>query len=164
MVVCHPASSLFHYLPGITLPPLVFWGAAVPGWVSTLSPLIQNVHSTKTVSESLAEWKLIVSPWVLGTIEYGYRIPLKYSLPRFKGVLPTTMKPERVPLIMLELVSPGQRGHRAYSPPSERLRILQTVIFGAKTLNIRLLNYTLLTYRFMILTLKLIISQIQSND
>lgn len=71
-----------------------------------------------TVSDSLAEWELLpnVSPWVLGTIEYGYRIKFKYRLPHFSGVLPTTVKPERVPLLMLELVSPGQRGHWACFP------------------------------------------------
>jgi len=36
-----------------------------------------------------------VSPWVLGTIEYGYRITFTLLyLPHFNCVFPTTVKPE----------------------------------------------------------------------
>lgn len=44
---------------------------------------------------------------------------------------PTTVKPDQVPFIHAGIgVSPGERGYQAY--PSERLRILQQVLFGTQ--------------------------------
>lgn len=69
-------------------------------------------------------------------------------------------------------VSPGERGHWTCSPPRMRLRILQSALFwypkkdgGLRpVLDLHLLNHTLPIYMFKMLTHKLNMSQIQSED
>lgn len=74
------------------------------------------------------------------------------------------VKPDQVPLVTLEMEFLLGKGAIKHIPV--RLRILHQVLFGTRKSGglhpiLRLLNCTLQTYRFMILTLKLEVSQIQ---
>ncbi len=64
--------------------------------------------------------------------------------------------------------SAGQRGHRTCSPARQRVRLLQPVFSGSQerrwvASNFRLNRY-LRSYKFKMLTIKMIVSQIQSGD
>ncbi|KAI2653826.1 Gag-Pol polyprotein [Labeo rohita] len=82
------------------LPPAIFQDT-----VHLTSPQISEVSKLVPLSEKLEAWKLRpdISPWVVRTVEKGYRIQFAYRPPRFSGVVSTSVKPERAHLLTQEL-------------------------------------------------------------
>ncbi|KAI2663288.1 Transposon Tf2-6 polyprotein [Labeo rohita] len=169
-------------------PPLVFRGAAVSDevlhgrlppamfqdTVHLTSPQISEVSKLVPLSEKLAAWKLLpdISPWVVRTVEKGYRIQFAYRPPRFNGVVSTSVKPERVHLLTQELQTLLDKGAIEHVPLPDRDSGYYSRYFlvpkkdgGLRPiLDLRGLNRYLRTYKFKMLTIKMIVSQIQSRD
>ncbi len=82
--------------------------AGVPFQDTRLAALITPEASLERLVplvDYLAAWKLLpsVSPWVLHTVERGYRIQLGSPPPRFNGVNPTLVGPEQALVIEREV-------------------------------------------------------------
>ncbi len=74
--------------------------AGVPFQDAKLATLIipeASLERLVPLVDYLAAWKLLlsVSPWVLHTVERGYRIQMGSPPPRFNGVNPTLVGPEQ---------------------------------------------------------------------
>ncbi|KAI2655571.1 Transposon Ty3-I Gag-Pol polyprotein [Labeo rohita] len=162
-------------------PPLVFRGAAVSDEVlhgrlppAMFQDTISEVSKLVPLSEKLAAWKLLpdISPWVVRTVEKGYRIQFAYRPPRFNGVVSTSVKPERVHLLTQELQTLLDKGAIEHVPLPDRDSGYYSRYFlvpkkdgGLRPiLDLRGLNRYLRTYKFKMLTIKMIVSQIQSRD
>ncbi|KAI2642464.1 Lamina-associated polypeptide 2, isoform alpha [Labeo rohita] len=61
-------------------------------------PQISEVSKLVPLSEKLATWKLLpdISPWVVRTVEKGYRIQFAYRPPRFNGVVSTSTESQAI--------------------------------------------------------------------
>ncbi|KAI2666023.1 Transposon Ty3-I Gag-Pol polyprotein [Labeo rohita] len=90
--------------------------------VHLTSPQISEVSKLVPLSEKLAAWKLLpdISPWVVRTVEKGYRIQFAYRPPRFNGVVSTSVKPERVHLLTQELQTLLDKGAIEHVPLPDR--------------------------------------------
>lgn len=114
----------------------------------------------------------MVSQWVLFTVEHGYKIQFCARPPRFNGIAPTIVKPEQA-LVMeqevlallikgaIERVLPLDRESGFYS----RYFIVPKKDGGLRPiLDLRNLNRSVEALRFRMLTIKNVVSQIQSED
>ncbi len=138
------------------------------------SPHQSEVSKLVPLSEKLAAWKLLpnISPWVERTVEKGYRIQFAYRPPRFNGVVSTSVKPERVHLLTQELQALLDKGAIEHVPLPDRESGYYSRYFlvpkkdgGLRPiLDLRGLNRYLRSYKFKMLTIKMIVSQIQSGD
>ncbi len=138
------------------------------------SPHQGEVSKLVPLSEKLAAWKLLpnISPWVERTVEKGYRIQFAYRPPRFNGVVSTSVKPERVHLLTQELQALLDKGAIEHVPLPDRESGYYSRYFlvpkkdgGLRPiLDLRGLNRYLRSYKFKMLTIKMIVSQIQSGD
>ncbi|XP_060741844.1 uncharacterized protein LOC132856323 [Tachysurus vachellii] len=126
------------------------------------------------LSGSLAAWKLLpgVSQWVLDTVERGYRIQFSSRPPGFQGMLPTIVGGHQAVFLQEELCSLLEKGAIEHVPLPEqdsgfysRYFVVPKKDGGLRPiLDLRALNCTLRTYKFKMLTLKVIVSQIRSED
>ncbi len=168
--------------------PLVFRGAAVSSEMLRVqllpatfqdtehltSPHQSEVSKLVPLSEKLAAWKLLpnISPWVERTLEKGYMIQFAYRPPRFNGVVSTSVKLERVHLLTQELQALLDKGAIEHVPLPDRESgyYNRYFLFPKKDgglrpiLDLRGLNRYLRSYKFKMLTIKMIVSQIQSGD
>ena len=102
----------------------------------------------------------------------GYRIQFAYRPPRFNGVVSTSVKPERAYLLTQELQTRLVEGAIECVPLPDRESGYYSRYFlipkkdgGLRPiLDLRGLNRCLRTYKFNRLTIKMIVSQIQSED
>ncbi len=138
------------------------------------SPHQSEVSKLVPLSEKQAAWKLLpnISPWVERTVEKGYRIQFAYRPPCFNGVVSTSVKPERVHLLTQELQALLDKGAIEHVPLPDRESGYYSRYFlvpkkdgGLRPiLDLRGLNRYLRSYKFKMLTIKMIVSQIQSGD
>lgn len=114
----------------------------------------------------------MVSQWVLFTVKHGYKIQFCARPPRFNGIAPIIVKPEQA-LVMeqevlallvkgaIERVLPLDRESGFYS----RYFIVPKKDGGLRPiLDLRNLNRAVGALRFRMLTIKNVVSQIQSED
>ncbi len=138
------------------------------------SPQQNEVSRLVPLSEKLAAWKLLpnISPWVQRTVESGYRIQFAFRPPRFNGVVSTSVKPERAHLLTQELQTLLDKGAIERVPLPDRQSGYYSRYFlvpkkdgGLRPiLDLRGLNRYLRIYKFKMLTIKMIVSHIQSED
>ncbi len=112
--------------------------AGVPFQNTKLAALITPEASLQRLVplvDYLAAWKLLpsLSPWVMHTVERGYRIQLGSPPPRFNGVYPTLVGPEQA-LVMEQEVeySLEEGGHQGGPSSRKRVRFLQPVLHSSQ--------------------------------
>ncbi len=98
--------------------------AGVPFQDTKLAALITPEASLERLVplvDYLAAWKLLlsVSPWVLHTVERGYRILMGSPPPRFNGVNPTLVGPEQALVMEREVEYSLEKGGHQGGPPHE---------------------------------------------
>ncbi|KAK3550823.1 hypothetical protein QTP70_005739 [Hemibagrus guttatus] len=120
-------------------------------------------------SDNLVAWKLLlgVSQWVLDTVKKGYRIQFSTRPPQFQGVLPTIVGTCQTSFLQEELFSLLRKGTVEYVPlPDQDLGFYRRYfIVSKKDGGLRpVLDLEALKFGFKMLTMKLIASQISSED
>ncbi|KAL0197625.1 hypothetical protein M9458_006165, partial [Cirrhinus mrigala] len=124
------------------------------------------------VSSEVLHGRLDISPWVIRTVERGYRIQFAHCPPHFNGVVSTFVKPERAHLLTQELQTLLDKGAIEFVPLPNRESgyYSRYFLFSKKDgelrpiLDLHGLNCYLRTYKFKMLTIKMIVSQIQLGD
>ncbi|CAM4725781.1 unnamed protein product [Leuciscus chuanchicus] len=126
------------------------------------------------LAEFLVAWKLLpnISQWVLHVVEKGYRIQFGSCPPRFQGVLPTVVDSEQALVMEQEVMTLLRKGAiERVSPPSRESGFYSRYFIVPKKdgglrpiLDLRQLNRRVQKLKFKMLTLKQIVSQIQSED
>ncbi len=112
--------------------------AGVPFQDTKLAALITPEASLERLVplvDYLAAWKLLlsVSPWVLHTVERGYRIQMGSPPPRFNGVNPTLVGPEQALVMEREVEYSLEKGGNQGGPSSrKRVRVLQPVLHSSQ--------------------------------
>ncbi|KAK3512221.1 hypothetical protein QTP70_001105 [Hemibagrus guttatus] len=130
--------------------------------------------SLTPLSDNLAAWKLLpgVSQWVLDTIKKGYRIQFATHPPHFQGVLPTIISTHQISLLQEEHLSLLRKGAIEHVPLPDRDSGFYSWYFvvpkkdgGLRpVLDLRALNSALGKFKFKMLTTKLIMPHIRSED
>ncbi len=109
---------------------------AVPGYQTSRSNYTRGQsRETGSLVDYLAAWKLLlsVSPWVLHTVERGYRIQMGSPPPRFNGVNPTLVGPEQALVMEREVEYSLEKGGHQGGPSSrKRVRVLQPVLHSSQ--------------------------------
>jgi hypothetical protein len=113
-----------------------------------------------------------ISPWVLRTVEIGYRLQFQVRPPKFNGVVWTLVHPEQGLVLGQEVNSLLEKGAIERVPPLVRESGFYSRYFivpkkdgGLRPiLDLRHLNRSLRRFRFKMLTISIIVSQIQSED
>lgn len=133
-------------------------------WVSLerLIPLVEHVEAWRNL--------LNISPWVLRTVEKGYRIQFEYRPPKFNGIVHTIVSPEQAGVMDMEVQSLLVKEAIEIFPPHERetgfysrYSIVPKKDGGLRPIiDLRLLNRFLRRFRFKMLTIPIIVSQIRS--
>ncbi|MGL5128314.1 MAG: hypothetical protein ACRC7D_09175, partial [Aeromonas popoffii] len=132
--------------------------------VITLTPLVHFLH----------EWRKLpnLTPWLLRTIEKGYRIQFAVSPPKFKGVFCTEVSSDRARVLEQEVQSLLMKGAIEYVSPHEsqtgfysRYFIVPKKDGGLRPiLDLRYLNKSLRRYKFKMLTIPVIVAGIRKGD
>ncbi|XP_042583419.1 uncharacterized protein LOC109076134 [Cyprinus carpio] len=126
-----------------------------------------KVERLKPLAEYWATWRRLpdISQWVLRTVRHGYTIQFWKGPPPFSKVLPTTVCPGEASILSQEIVSLLEKGAVEEVPPTQIVLLCPKKDGGlCPILDLRCLNLALRVSKFKMLTVKSILTQIQSED
>ncbi len=147
-----------------------------------LQGIVNNTRRTLEVSlerliplvDYIGVWQCLpnISPWVLRTVERGVQIAVRLPPPKFNGVVWTVVHPEQGQLMEQEVHSllVKEAIERVLLPDRESGFYSRYFIVPKKDgrlrliLDLRHLNCSLRRFRFKMLTIPIIVSQIRSED
>lgn len=136
---------------------------------NTVIPL----YSPEPLTHRIATWHIHVTcPWVLSTIEHGYKIQFARKPPSFQGLTPSVVNTNSVRILREEIEALLQQNAVKIIPPHvarsgfySRYFVVPKKDGGSRPiLDLRALNRHIRTYSFKMLTHKQLITSIKPGD